>query len=85
VVTAAATDAWGTVKAAIARLLGRGDKDKAAAAERRLEGTRRELAGTAQADRAAAQARVAAAWQTPGWLTCWRMTRAPRWRSRRLK
>ena len=64
VVTAAATDVWAKFKTGIARLLGRGDKDKAAAAERRLEDTRRELAETGQAELAMAQARLAAAWQT---------------------
>ena len=63
VVTAAATDAWGTVKAGVARLLGRGDQDKAAVAERRLEDTRGQLAAVAQAELAAAQVRLAAAWQ----------------------
>jgi hypothetical protein len=63
VVTAAATDAWGTLRAGIARLLGRGDRDTTAAVERRLDDTGRELAETAQADLVVAQARVAAAWQ----------------------
>lgn len=63
VVTAAATDAWGKVKAGVARLLGRGDKDKAAAVERRLEDTRSQLAAAAEAELAAAQARLAAGWQ----------------------
>jgi hypothetical protein len=64
VVTAAATDAWAKFKAGIARLLGRGDKERVAAVERRLEDTRRELAGTGQAELTAVQARLAAAWQT---------------------
>src|SRR5580658_2985453 len=64
VVTAAATDAWAKFKTGIARLLGRGDTGKAAAAERRLDDTRCELAATGQAELAAAQARLAAAWQT---------------------
>ncbi|HEY5361236.1 MAG TPA: hypothetical protein VIJ82_26725 [Streptosporangiaceae bacterium] len=37
VVTAASTDAWGTAKKGLARLLGTGDAGQAAAAERRLE------------------------------------------------
>lgn len=64
VVTAAATDAWAKFKAGIVRLLGCGDKEKAATAERRLEDTRRELAETGSAELAAAQTRLAIAWQT---------------------
>jgi hypothetical protein len=63
VVTAAATDAWGKTKSVIARLLGRGDAGKVAAAERRLEDTRSQLATVTQAELAAAQVKLAAAWQ----------------------
>jgi hypothetical protein len=53
VVTAAATDAWGTVKAGVTRLLGRGDQDNAAVAARRLEDTRSQLAAGAGPELAA--------------------------------
>src|SRR5580693_3045649 len=64
VVTVAATDAWGTVKAGVARLLGRGDQGKTAVAGQRLEDTRHELAAAAPADLVAAQMRLAVAWST---------------------
>jgi hypothetical protein len=63
VVTAAATDAWGTVKAGVTRLLGRGDQDNAAVAARRLEDTRSQLAAVAGTELAAAEVRLSAAWQ----------------------
>jgi hypothetical protein len=63
VVTVAATDAWGKVKVGAARLLGRGDKDKAAVVEQRLEDTRHQLATAAETELAATQVRLAAMWQ----------------------
>jgi hypothetical protein len=63
VVAAATTDAWGKAKQELARLLGRGDPDWTAVAERRLEETRGRLVGVPGADADAAGAAQARAWQ----------------------
>ncbi len=64
VVTAAVTDAWESARKGFARLLGRGDPDRTAAAERRLEETRNQLAGAQGADLERARARLEAQWTT---------------------
>jgi hypothetical protein len=64
VVAAAVTEAWTKAKAGFARLLGRGDQGRAELAERRLEETREQLAAVTGTGLQAAQALLAAAWQT---------------------
>jgi hypothetical protein len=64
IVTAAATDAWESVKRRFARLVGQGDQARTDLAERRLEQAREELAGTAVDQLELVENRVAAAWQT---------------------
>ncbi len=61
VVTAATTDAWETASRGFARLLGRGDQKKEQLAQRRLEETRQQLAGTDSEQVRVAQA---AQWKT---------------------
>ncbi len=63
IVSAAAGDAWATVKQAFARLLGRGNQELAEATARRLDETRRELAAVREPDLEAARTRLVAAWQ----------------------
>jgi hypothetical protein len=64
VVAAASTDAWDLAKRGFARLLGRGDAERAAAAERRLDGMAEELAGAAPDELGQARAEQERAWQT---------------------
>jgi hypothetical protein len=64
IVTAAATDAWESVKRRFARLAGHGDQARTDLAERRLEQAREELAGAAVDQLELVENRVAAAWQT---------------------
>lgn len=64
VVTVAATDAWGTAKRGVARLLGRGDPARTELAERRLEQTRDQLTGVPAAELERVQARLEATWRT---------------------
>ncbi|MEU7340173.1 hypothetical protein [Streptomyces sp. NPDC007074] len=60
VVQAASTDTWNTVKAALARLLARGDPATETAELERLDRTRAALTGAASSDRI----RMEAVWQT---------------------
>ena len=62
VVTAATTDAWEAARRGFARLLGRGDPERAAVAERRLAETHERLAGVAGADLESARAALEAQW-----------------------
>jgi hypothetical protein len=64
VVAAATTDAWEAVRRKFTRLLGRGDLDKAKAADRRLEDTRDQLTKAAGADLERVQAALEAQWTT---------------------
>src|SRR5258708_2805146 len=64
VVTVAVTDAWQTARRGFARLLGRGDPQRTALAERRLDQTREQLAGVPAAELEQVQAQLAATWQT---------------------
>ena len=63
-VAAATTDAWESAKRGFARLLGRGDQEREALAERRLDNTREELQGALESDREQARTRLEAVWQT---------------------
>jgi hypothetical protein len=62
VVSAMATDAWGAVRTRTARLFGRGDKKREAAAEERLNRAREEMAKLSGAELDQASARQQAAW-----------------------
>jgi hypothetical protein len=62
VVTAATTDAWEAARRGFARLLGRGDPERAAVAERRLAETHEQLAGAAGAQLESARAALEAQW-----------------------
>lgn len=64
VVTAATTDAWEAARRKFARLLGRGDPDKAKAAERRLADTRDQLTSASGADLERVRAGLEAQWVT---------------------
>jgi hypothetical protein len=64
VVAAAATDAWEAAKRGFARLLGRGDPERARLAERRLEETREQLKDLLGPELERARAQLAEAWQT---------------------
>jgi len=64
VVAAAATDVWEEAKRGFARLLGRGDQNRAKIAERRLDETREQLEGVPAPELDQARAQLAAAWQT---------------------
>jgi hypothetical protein len=64
VVTAAVTDAWEAARKGFARLLGRGDPDKAMLAERRLAETHEQLTGASGADLERARAALEAQWVT---------------------
>ena len=63
VVTAATTDAWEAARRKFARLLGRGDAKKEQLADKRLEETRRQLAGVSGQELEKARADLAKAWQ----------------------
>jgi hypothetical protein len=63
VVTAATTDAWEAARRKFARLLGRGDAKKEQLADKRLEETRRQLAGVSGQELEKARADLARAWQ----------------------
>jgi hypothetical protein len=63
-VAAAVTDAWEDARHGVARLLGRGDPDRAKVAERRLDETRSQLTAIGGADLEQAQAVLAAQWAT---------------------
>ena len=62
VVTAATTDAWEAARRGFARLLGRGDLQRTAVAERRLGQTHEQLTGVTGADLESAQAALEAQW-----------------------
>jgi hypothetical protein len=64
VVAAAATDGWQRAKQAIARILGRGDGERARLAEGRLEAVQEQLAAAPAPEAPQVQARLEAAWQT---------------------
>jgi hypothetical protein len=64
VVTAAVTDAWQAARTGFARLLGRGDPDKAKAAERRLDETHDQLTQASGADLETVRAALEAQWTT---------------------
>ena len=64
VVTAATTDAWEAARRGFARLLGRGDPQRTAVAERRLGQTHEQLTGVTGADLESAQAALEAQWVT---------------------
>jgi hypothetical protein len=64
VVAAATTDAWEAARRQFARLLGRGDPDKAKAAERRLEQTHDQLTNAAGEDLERVRAALEAQWVT---------------------
>jgi hypothetical protein len=64
VVAAATTDVWESARRKLARLLGRGDPDKAKAAERRLEETHDQLTNAAGADLERVRAALEAQWVT---------------------
>jgi len=64
VVAAATTDAWEAARRKFARLLGRGDPDKAKAAERRLEQTHDQLTNAAGEDLERVRAVLEAQWVT---------------------
>jgi hypothetical protein len=63
-VAAATTDAWESAKRGFARLLGRGNQDREALADRRLDNTREELQGVPESEREQARTRLEAVWQT---------------------
>jgi hypothetical protein len=63
-VNAMVTDGWESVRKRFARLLGRGDSTGTAAADARLEKSRRMLTGLSSADLAKAQVEQAVAWRT---------------------
>src|SRR5262245_14107247 len=62
VVAAATTDAWEAARRGFARLMGRGDPERTAVAERRLAETREQLAGATGADLEQARAALAERW-----------------------
>ena len=62
VVIAADTDTWDTVKRGFARLLGQGSVEQAQLGERRLEETREQLDGVAQAQREEVRTTLAERW-----------------------
>jgi len=64
VVTAATTDAWEAARRGFGRLLGRGDPQRTAVAERRLAETHEQLTGVTGADLESAQAALEAQWVT---------------------
>jgi hypothetical protein len=64
VVAAATTDVWEAARRKLAWLLGRGDPDKAKAAERRLEETHDQLTNAAGADLERVRAALEAQWVT---------------------
>jgi hypothetical protein len=61
-VQAMVTDGWGGIRHKVARLFGRGEPDPAI--ERRLDATRQQLDAASPAGLEAAQAALAAQWQT---------------------
>lgn len=63
VVAAATTDAWEATRRKFAQLLGSGDPDRTALAERRLDQTRRQLEGVSGQELETAQADQEKAWQ----------------------
>jgi hypothetical protein len=64
VVGAAVTDAWESAKQGFARVLGRGDPERARRVEDRLEQTREQLQGGSGPELERARAQLEAAWQT---------------------
>jgi hypothetical protein len=64
VVAAAVTEAWGSAQRGFAQLLGRGDPERTALAERRLEQSHEQLMAVPPADREMALAQLAPMWQT---------------------
>jgi hypothetical protein len=64
VVAAATTDAWEAARRKFARLLGRGDPDKAEVAQRRLQETHDQLTNTAGEDLERVRAALEARWVT---------------------
>ncbi len=64
VVSAMATDAWSVVRIRTARLLGRGEEEREAAAAERLNCARDELAVLSGAELAQVRTRQEAAWST---------------------
>jgi hypothetical protein len=62
-VTAMVTDAWESVRAAFARLLGRGDPVRTATAEKRLEQSRQEMGDLSGEELERASAEQEAAWR----------------------
>ncbi|MBO0883329.1 MAG: hypothetical protein J2P17_23935, partial [Mycobacterium sp.] len=64
VVSAMATDGWAAVRTRTARLFGRGDATREAAAAKRLERVRAELDKLSGAELAQARAQQEAAWAT---------------------
>jgi hypothetical protein len=64
VVAAATTDAWEAARRGFARLLGRGDPQRTAVAERRLGQMHEQLTGVTGADLESAQAALEAQWVT---------------------
>jgi hypothetical protein len=62
--TALGTEAWAFARERFARLLGRGDDERTALAERRLDATAAEIERAPAAERAEALARQQAVWQT---------------------
>ncbi|MFY1691106.1 hypothetical protein [Plantactinospora sp. WMMB782] len=62
-VTAVATDAWDGVKTGFARLFGRGDAERTAVAQRRLERVENELVGRSGAELEAARDEIASQWR----------------------
>lgn len=64
VVTAAVTDAWETARRKFAQLFGRGDAERAKAAERRLDQTHEQLVGVGGADVEQIRAALTAQWTT---------------------
>ena len=65
VVAASTTDAWEAVRREFARLLGRGEPDRTAVAERRLAEIREQLASATGADLEHAHAALAERWAGP--------------------
>lgn len=63
-VTAAVGDTWDATRRGFARLLGRGDRDRAELAEQRLAEARTELTAATPADLDEVQKELTAAWRT---------------------
>jgi hypothetical protein len=63
-VGAAATDAWRHAREGFARLLGRGDRDREAVAEQRLQALAAKVEGAPLGERAELRERLVPAWQT---------------------